>query len=111
MQERLATPWWQVFDAAFDLSDPDLWRSNSFSSLRPLLILHVKAAVAELEYEITHNLRDSSISLEKLQQFAATDLRARRMVERRSVIPRLRIELRLTFEPADDLPGSLQRSG
>jgi hypothetical protein len=36
-----------------------------------------QSAVAELEYEIAHNLRDSSMSIEKLQQLAATPICAR----------------------------------
>ena len=44
--ERAATPFYETFAEAFDLADPDLWRSNSFAMLRPRLLVEVRAAVA-----------------------------------------------------------------
>ena len=38
-------------DEFFDLADPDLWKSNSFASLKPRLIIHVEAAIAKYENE------------------------------------------------------------
>jgi hypothetical protein len=31
--------------------DPELWKSNSFSALRPRLTIHLSAVVAELEHD------------------------------------------------------------
>jgi hypothetical protein len=36
-------------DEAFDLGDPDLWKSNSFAALKPRLIVHVEAVIASCE--------------------------------------------------------------
>jgi hypothetical protein len=49
--EEEAPPLHEVIAEAFDLSDPELWRSNSFAMLRPRLIISVKRTIAELEYE------------------------------------------------------------
>jgi hypothetical protein len=34
---------------AFDFSDPDLWRSNSFASLRPRLVVWMHSVVLDLQ--------------------------------------------------------------
>jgi hypothetical protein len=52
LPDRYGTPFYEIFDAAFDLADPNLWRSNSFAMLRPRLLVKVRAAVAELELEV-----------------------------------------------------------
>jgi len=44
--EREAEPLHEVLDNAFDLGDPDLWKSNSFAALKPRLIVHVEAVIA-----------------------------------------------------------------
>jgi hypothetical protein len=54
--EREATPFYETFAEAFDLSDPDLWRSNSFAMVRPRLLVEVRAAIADLELRL-HNWR------------------------------------------------------
>jgi hypothetical protein len=41
----------EALDEAFNLTDPELWKSNSFTSLRPRLIVYLEAEVARLEYE------------------------------------------------------------
>jgi hypothetical protein len=51
-EERHARPFFELFAEAFDLADPDLWKSNSFALLRPRLIIEARAAVAELEYRL-----------------------------------------------------------
>jgi hypothetical protein len=40
------TPFYELFADAYDLTDPNLWRSNSFALLRPRLIISVEAAIA-----------------------------------------------------------------
>jgi hypothetical protein len=47
--EKKAQPLYELFDEAFDLADPEIWKSNSFAAFRPRLIIHVKAAIAALE--------------------------------------------------------------
>jgi hypothetical protein len=51
-QDRFATPFYEIFADAFDLADPDLWKSNSFAMVRPRLLTEVRAAIANLEYEL-----------------------------------------------------------
>jgi hypothetical protein len=43
-------PIYEVLVDDFDFADPDLWRSNSFASLRPRLIRHLERAIAVLEF-------------------------------------------------------------
>jgi hypothetical protein len=55
--DRSATPFFEIFAEAFDLADPDLWKSNSFAMLRPRLVIEAKAAIAHLEYTLHLNKR------------------------------------------------------
>jgi hypothetical protein len=48
------TPLWESIADAFDFSDPNLWRSNSFASLRPRLVIWMQRIVAELEEDLDH---------------------------------------------------------
>lgn len=50
--DEAALPLWEAMAEAFDFSDPMLWRSNSFSSLRPRLVLYLRRVVAQLELQI-----------------------------------------------------------
>jgi hypothetical protein len=50
-RDECEPPFYQLFDDAFDLNDPDLWKSNAFAMLRPRLIVSVEANIARLEYE------------------------------------------------------------
>jgi hypothetical protein len=47
-----AAPLWMALADAFDFADPNLWRSNSFASLRPRLVLYLQRVVAKLEYDM-----------------------------------------------------------
>jgi hypothetical protein len=46
---------WESLADAFDFADPSLWRSNSFASLRPRLVIHLRHVVAKLERELDHD--------------------------------------------------------
>jgi hypothetical protein len=50
--DEKATPFYEIFAEAFDLADPDLWKSNSFAMVRPRLVIEVRAAIARLEHEL-----------------------------------------------------------
>lgn len=52
-----AQPLFEALADAFDLTDPDIWKSNSFAMLRPRLALHVRAIVASLELELVDEIR------------------------------------------------------
>jgi hypothetical protein len=58
-EEKKAPPFYEIFAEAYDLTDPKLWRSNSFAMIRPRLILEVKTAIAQLEYDV-HCYRNKS---------------------------------------------------
>jgi hypothetical protein len=47
--DRKEPPLHEVLAEAFDLTDPNLWRSNSFAMLRPRLIISVRRTIADLE--------------------------------------------------------------
>jgi hypothetical protein len=49
---------YEMLSEAFDLTDPNLWKSNSFASMRPGLIVHVEADIAQLEYQIVAYAHD-----------------------------------------------------
>ena len=52
--DKDAGPLYEALADAFDFADPELWKSNSFAALRPRLVLHVRAVVAELEYDLVY---------------------------------------------------------
>jgi polyhydroxyalkanoate synthesis regulator phasin len=51
--EEDATPFHEVIADTFDLTDPNLWRSNSFAALRARLIISIKRTIAKCEYQIS----------------------------------------------------------
>jgi hypothetical protein len=50
-REDAEQPLYEMLHEVFDFADPDLWKSNSFAAMRPRLIVHLEAAVANLERE------------------------------------------------------------
>jgi hypothetical protein len=48
-RDEEATPLYEVVLNTLDLTDPELWRSNSFAALRERLILSVQYEIAKLE--------------------------------------------------------------
>jgi hypothetical protein len=50
-EEFSELPLYKGLADAFDLAGPDLWRSNTFASLRPRLISYVEHAIAVLEFQ------------------------------------------------------------
>jgi hypothetical protein len=71
-----AAPFYEIFAEAFDLADPELWKSNSFSMLRPRLVIEARAAIANLEHELLEERRTT-----------------RRRFQRRSRAPELEYKL------------------
>lgn len=60
--ERSAQPLYETLDEAFNLADPDLWKSNSFAALKPRLVLHVEAAIATLHHHVASVNRRASVN-------------------------------------------------
>jgi len=59
-RERQAQPLYEALADAFDFSDPDLWRSNSFASLRPRLVVWMRSVVSALECDVERQRRPPS---------------------------------------------------
>jgi hypothetical protein len=64
-------PLYEVLADALDFNDPDLWKSNSFARLRDRLIPCVKAAIAELESELSQYRTDRNKRLKRAQEILA----------------------------------------
>ena len=94
-KERREPPLYEVLADAFDFSDPDLWKSNSFASLRPRLIIHVRHVIAKLEDELDYETRRSGsqpfrmYATAEQRKEAATD----RKIETSAAIQRLQPKL------------------
>ena len=108
--ERKATPFYDAFAEAFDLADPDLWRSNFFAMLRPRLLLRLRAAVARLEYEIHHARRSRRRWRKPFQKAKASSSRTpNTCVGSRGLVRSLRCSTTTrppAMTPADDDPQS-----
>jgi hypothetical protein len=50
LREQEAPPLHELLAESFDLADPELWKSNSFASLKPRLIVYLEAVIAQLEW-------------------------------------------------------------
>jgi xanthine/CO dehydrogenase XdhC/CoxF family maturation factor len=72
-EQREETPFYEALADAFDFVDPELWKSNSFASLRPRIVVSVKTAIAGFEFEIAQAALDS-----KTQPFAMYASKERR---------------------------------
>src|SRR4051812_36881638 len=64
-------PLYEVLADALDFNDPDLWKSNSFARLRDRLIPCVKAAIAELESELSRYRTGRDKRLKRAQEILA----------------------------------------
>ena len=61
MKEREAEdddPLFEVMIGALDLTNPDLWKSNSFARVSSRLIIHLHAVIADLECAIARGWID-----------------------------------------------------
>jgi hypothetical protein len=50
-REKEAQPLYEMLHQVFGFADPELWRSNSFATMPPRLIIHLEAVVADLDSE------------------------------------------------------------
>jgi hypothetical protein len=80
-RERKLPELWETLADTFDFADPELWKSNSFASLRPRLITHIEARIAEMESERLYHLhRHRFSSAESLSEIEAKLARARQIL-------------------------------
>jgi hypothetical protein len=61
-------PLYEVLADALDLTDPELWKSNSFARMRDRLIINVRAAIAELEADCILRRDDRDRRLNRARQ-------------------------------------------
>jgi hypothetical protein len=78
--ERKATPFYEIFAEAFDLADPDLWKSNSFAMVRPRLLIEVRAAIAKLEVDLHHRRTKYPRAVRLIPEDEAKLARARKIL-------------------------------
>lgn len=76
-EESRRPPLDEALADVFDFSDPDLWKSNSWAMLRPRLMVHVRARVAKLEYELANTIMRA-----EAQPFSMVADKAQRQRER-----------------------------
>jgi hypothetical protein len=50
-------PWREILASLFDFSDPDLWKSNVFASMRPVLVSRLEREVVGLEKHLVYERR------------------------------------------------------
>jgi hypothetical protein len=70
--EEAETPLSAALADVFDFADPELWKSNSFAALRPRLEVHLRAAVARLEYDLELTVQAGSKQLLSRRGYAQT---------------------------------------
>jgi hypothetical protein len=58
-EEKQAPPFYEVMADAFDFTDSELWKSNSFATIRPRLLLNVRAAIAKPEGDLADEMKAS----------------------------------------------------
>ncbi len=90
--ENAAPPLYEVLADAFDFADPELWKSNSFASMRPRLVLHVRAAIAKLEERIAWELQGVPLGASKKRREAtasAVSMIEAKLTRAREILSRL----------------------
>jgi hypothetical protein len=101
--EEAEPPLYETLANSFDLADPELWKSNSFASLKPRLIVHVRAAIATLRSEVAYESRRALA-----QPFGTSGKKARerRRMECEHVISRAQARLDRALAIYRDLTGA-----
>ena len=109
--DKCAPPLVEELGDAFDFSDPDLWKSNSWAMIRPRLILHQRAVVARLEYELCNAIggkRPFVMYATKEQRLSVMD---RRRSEGERIISQLQARLDKAREVLSALEGTNNEKG
>lgn len=68
-------PLCEVVMDAFDLTDPNLWKSNSFARMRERLIPYVQASIAELESDCFRSKAERDKRLDRAREILVLLLR------------------------------------
>jgi hypothetical protein len=110
--DERAPPIVEELGEAFDFTDPDLWKSNSWAMIRPRLALHQRAVVARLEYKLCSEIERTGT--QPFAMYASKEERRTAMERRRSAgereISRLQARLDKAREVLSALEGPNERS-
>ena len=94
-EEEQAPPFYEVMADAFDFTDADLWKSNSFATIRPRLLLNVRAAIAKLEGDLADEMKNRETQPFMLSASAETRRKAfeHRKAKSQKRIPKIEAKL------------------
>jgi hypothetical protein len=67
---------------ALDLTDPELWKSNSWAMMRPRLVIHQRMVVAELEKDLAYAVQRAAA--QPFAMYASNEQRKRQRAQRQS---------------------------
>jgi hypothetical protein len=104
--DRAAPPIMEELGDAFDFTDPDLWKSNSWAMIRPRLILHQRAVIARLEYDLNYQIERTG--KQPFAMYATKEERRARMERRRSQGEREINRLQARLNKAREVLGALE---
>jgi hypothetical protein len=78
--DKAQLPLLEALAEAFDLTDPELWKSNSWAMIRPRLVIHQRMIVAELEKDLAYAARRAAA--QPFAMYASKEQRKRQRAER-----------------------------
>jgi hypothetical protein len=105
-EDERAPPIVEELGDAFDFADPDLWKSNSWAMIRPRLVLHQRAVVVRLEYELCHAIE--STGKQPFAMYASKEQRRSAMERRRRWGERETITLQARLDKAREVLSALE---
>jgi hypothetical protein len=107
-EERQMPALYETLADAFNLRDPELWKSNSFASLRPRLVAHVHAVVAKLVSDIAAVAYHGPTP--PFMMYATTEERKNAAAERQARAVRETDELQRKLDRAREILASIEAS-
>lgn len=81
-QDKAQLPLLEAIAEAFDLTDPELWKSNSWAMMRPRLVIHQRMVVAALEKDLA--FAASRAAAQPFAMYASNEQRKRQRAQRQS---------------------------
>jgi hypothetical protein len=104
--ERQMPALYETLANVFNLSDPELWKSNSFASLRPRLVAHVQAVVAKLVSDIAWAAMNGPT--QPFMMYATTEQRKNAAAERQARATREIEDLQRKLDRAREILASIE---
>jgi hypothetical protein len=81
-QDKAQLPLLEALAEAFDLTDPELWKSNSWAMMRRRLVIHQRMVVAELEKDLAYAAQRAAA--QPFAMYASNEQRKRQRAQRQS---------------------------